>query len=164
MEMGHLTGGVGAIAKSPHRIVEVNPATAEFEERSATLGRAALYAIEFKGGRTIQVVVIYGWTGATQDSRAANRTSDMWEIIYNELKAQPGGPQFVVGDNNATTADIMTLNLALQTPNEDRHAWHELGALAELWGKRHANPHAKHTMRNNRLAETTCSPTRRVLS
>ena len=60
MEMGHLTGGVGAIAKSPHRIVEVKPATAEFEELSATLGRAALYAIEFKGGRTIQVVVIYG--------------------------------------------------------------------------------------------------------
>ena len=141
--MGHLTGGVGAIAKAPHRLVEVKPATPEFEELSSTLGRAALYAIEFKGDRTIQVVVIYGWTGGAQDAKAANRTSDMLEIFFNELRAQPDGPQFVVGDGNAATADIMSLNLALQTPSEERHAWHDLGALAELWGQVPCEPTCK---------------------
>ena len=76
-------------------------------------------------------------------ARATNRTSDMWEVFFNELKAQLDGPQFVVGDNNATTAGIMTLNLALQTPNEERHAWHDLGALAELWGQTPCEPTCK---------------------
>ena len=44
-EMGHLTGGVGAIAKAPHKLVEVKPVTPEFDKLSATLGRAALYAL-----------------------------------------------------------------------------------------------------------------------
>ena len=37
----------------------------------------------------------------------------------------------------------MTLNLALQTPNEDSHAWHDLGALAELWGQTPCEPTCK---------------------
>ena len=133
-EMGHLTGGVGAIAKAPHRLVEVKPVTPEFDELSATLGRAALYAVEFKGGHTVTFVVVYGWTGGAQDAKAANRTSDMFKIIFNELKMQPDGPQFIMGDVNATTAGIMSLNLALLTPEGDSHAWHDVGALAELWG------------------------------
>ncbi len=59
-EMGHLTGGVGAIAKAPHRLVEVKPATPEFDELSATLVRAAVYAVEFTGGHTVTFVVVYG--------------------------------------------------------------------------------------------------------
>ena len=55
--MGHLTGGVGAIAKAPHRLVDVKPVTREFDELSATLGRAALYAVEFKDGHTVTFVV-----------------------------------------------------------------------------------------------------------
>ena len=62
-ESGHLTGGVGAVAKAPHRLVDVKPITAEFKELDAT-GRVALYALEAKGGHTQTFVVIYGWTGA----------------------------------------------------------------------------------------------------
>ena len=112
--MGHRTGGVGAIAKAPHRLVEVKPVTPEFDELSATLGRAALYAVEFKG------------------AKAAKRTSDMFEINFNELKMQPDGPKFIVGDGNATTADITSLKLCQHHVIES--TWHDLGALVELWG------------------------------
>ena len=67
----------------------------------------------------------------------------MFEIIFNELKMQPDGPKFVVGDVNATTADIMSLNLALLTPDGETHAWHDIGALAELWGQTPCEPTCK---------------------
>ncbi len=57
----------------------------------------------------------------------------MVEIIFNELKMQPDGPQYIMRDVNATTADIMSLNLALLTPEGESHAWHDVGASAELW-------------------------------
>ena len=56
---------------------------------------------------------------------------------------QPDGPKFVVGDGNAATADITSLNLALPTPEEETHAWHDLGALAELWGQTPCEPTCK---------------------
>ena len=107
------------------------------------MGRAALYAVEFKGGHTVTFVVIYGWTGGAQDAKAANRTSDMFEIIFNELKMQPDGPKFVVGNSNVATADITSLNLALLTPEGETHAWHDIGALAELWGQMPCEPICK---------------------
>ena len=53
---------------------------------------------------------------------------------------QPDGPQYIMGDVNATTADIMSLNLALLTPEGESHAWHDVGALAELMGQTPSEP------------------------
>ena len=91
----------------------------------------------------------------------------MFEIIFNELKMQPGGPKYIMGDVNATTADITSLNLALLTLERESHAWHDVGALAELWGQTPCEPtckayNAKHATRRDYVIANTegvvCSP------
>ena len=84
----------------------------------------------------------------------------MFEIIFNELKVQPDGPKFIEGDGNATIADITSLNLALLTPEEETHACHGVGALAELWRHTQCEPTCKaynanhHTGRDYVIANT----------
>jgi hypothetical protein len=133
-ERGHRTGGVGAVARAPHRLVDVKPLTAYFAELNET-GRVALYCVEAAGGHTITCVIIYGWTGGAQDAKAAARTSDLIRIVFLELKAQPDGPQYIMGDLNASVPDLASLQMALEETDDDHfHAWHDIGAMADLWG------------------------------
>ena len=65
-----------------------------------------------------------------------------------------------MGDVNATTADIMSLNLALLTPEGESHAWHDVGASAELWGQVPSEPtckaqSAKHAYRRDYVIANT---------
>ena len=64
--MGHRTGGVGAIAKAPHTLVQVAALTAGFAELAAAFGCIALYALEVNGGHAITIVVVYGRSGGAQ--------------------------------------------------------------------------------------------------
>jgi hypothetical protein len=91
-ESGHRTGGVGAIASAPHRLLDIKPLTAELEELDST-GRVALYCVEAADGHTIACVIIYGWTGGAQSAKDAARTNDLIRIVFRELQAQPDGPQ-----------------------------------------------------------------------
>ena len=73
---------------------------------------------------------------------------------------QPDGPKYIMGDMNATIADIMSLNLAILTPEGESHAWHDVGALAELWGQTPSEPtcrayNAKHATRRDYVIANT---------
>ena len=59
--------------------------------------------------------------GGAQDGKAAARTSDLVSIAFQELRAQPDDPQFIVGDLNATVADLPSLNMALEATDDDSH-------------------------------------------
>ena len=115
-------------------MVDVKPLTAEFAELNET-GRVALYCVEAAGGHTITCVIMYGWTGGAQDAKAAARTSDLIRIVFLELKAQPDGPQYIMGDLNASVPDLVSLQMALEETDDDSvHAWHDVGAQADIWG------------------------------
>ena len=94
-ESGHRTGGVGAIASAPHRLLDIKPLTAEFEELDST-GRVALYCVEAAEGHTLTCVIIYGWTGGAQSAKDAARTNDLIRIVFREPLAQPDGPQYIM--------------------------------------------------------------------
>ena len=98
-------GGVGAIVKTPRRLIQVDPVTTEFKAAMAS-GRVALYARNLQGGIMIYIYVLYGYTGGQQSTRQAARTAKLARAIEKEYATQPAGPTMIVGDFNDEPMNI----------------------------------------------------------
>eukprot|EP00973_Karenia_brevis_P004295 588848-Karenia_brevis.AAC.1 len=88
-------------------------------------GRVQLLGIVLPNDIVILVVNIYCWTNGHTVTAAASRTDDLFHIICEELSQQPAGHRIIAGDLNADTADIPTLQSAL-----DDNRFVDLGASA----------------------------------
>eukprot|EP00973_Karenia_brevis_P067166 9340549-Karenia_brevis.AAC.1 len=58
---------------------------------------------------------MYCWTNGHTVSNSASRTDNLFHIVLDELSHQPPGHRIIAGDLNADTADIPTLQSALDT-------------------------------------------------
>ena len=83
-----------------------------------------------KGGKLINVFVIYGYSGGGQHKGKAQKTNLLVDAIRQEIQAQPKGPTAIVGDINAKSCDIRNLQDLL-----DDHGWQDLGSQAHIWGQ-----------------------------
>eukprot|EP00973_Karenia_brevis_P083147 11529387-Karenia_brevis.AAC.1 len=51
----------------------------------------------------------YCWTNGHVDATAAARSDDLLQAIFEEFQAMPDGPKMIVGDFNADTQDLPSL-------------------------------------------------------
>ena len=108
----------------------VKPITEAFQQAIVT-GRAMMYACSLgKGGKLINVFVIYGFSGGWQNKGKASKTNSLIDAIRQEIDAQPKGPTAIVGDINAKVCDLRNLQDLL-----DDHGWQDLGSQAHIWGQ-----------------------------
>ena len=88
-----------------------------------------LYAVQVSKKATILFYNVYGYTGAAKDKKAANRTNDILEAIFEDQEQQPKGPAFIVGDLNGDQDTFPALSDKLQ------EGWLNVGAQESRWGK-----------------------------
>ena len=109
--------------------------------------------------------IIYGWTGGAQDAKAAARTSDLIRIVFLELQAQPDGPQYIMGDLNASVPDLASLQMALEETDDDNFT---PGMTSEPWqiygAASRTSPRVARTTRSVQRAEIMSSLTRLALA
>ena len=72
---------------------------------------------------------MYGYTGAAEDKKTANRTNDILEAIFEDQEQQPKGPAFIVGDLNGDQDTFPALSDKLQ------EGCLTVGAQESRWGK-----------------------------
>eukprot|EP00973_Karenia_brevis_P032648 4508159-Karenia_brevis.AAC.1 len=86
-------------------------------------GRVQLLGIVLPNDIVVLVANVYCWTNGHTVTTAASRTDDLFHIIFEEFSHQPPGHRIIAGDLNADTADIPTLQSAL-----DNNQFVDLGA------------------------------------
>lgn len=127
-ECERVTAGVGAMAKRGTKLVPAKLNTQEAAQADAT-GR--LHIIEIHKNRAqVLVAIAYGWTGGNDDAEAAARTDDLIAAINVEFSTQLQGPKIILGDLNADTARLPTLQWMLQSCH-----WTDIGAEGRIYGK-----------------------------
>ena len=93
---------------------------------------------------TLPIGIIYGWTGGTKGTVAADRTNDLLDIMLEQMALLPEGPKIIAGDFNGTHDSIQHLN-----DMTTKHGWTDAGATRRLcphgpWQNTcHANAGAK---------------------
>ena len=100
-------GGVGILAKDTLVPYSIPPPTKDYLDAYET-GRCAIYCLDL-GGCTLVCGVIYGWTGGTNGSIAADRTDDIFTIMLDQFKLLPHGPKLIAGGINGNTGNFPTV-------------------------------------------------------
>ena len=124
----HNLGGVGGIARSHHRIIEIEPIADQFKSAVAN-GRAIHLGLGLKNGLMLSVYVVYGWTGGSGSKAQASKTNKLFQAIRHERAHQPMGPSCIMGDFNADPQHIQELHDMLTDG-----MWTDLGAIGSKWG------------------------------
>ena len=127
-ELKHLTGGVGGLARSPHRIFPVNANTQTFRALEGS-GRLQMFCLDVGASSPILCFVVYGWTGGRTDPTAASRTNGLVAAIGEEANSHPEFSCCFCGDLNADPDHLPALKLILE-----EQAWVDCGANASIWG------------------------------
>lgn len=138
------SAGVGLAVRKPMNAIPIAGSAKDYNDAYET-GRLAIYQLDVQG-RTLLIAVIYGWTGACAGNGAAERSEDLMHILANELRAQPVGPQLIMGDFNGELEDFPTLITMTQ-----EEGWTDVGAQAYVWGGQTKQT----TCKVNRTAEAT---------
>ena len=81
-------GGVFAMVQGDLKILTPKPKSARLQELNGR-GRVQLYAVQVSKKATILFYNVYGYTGAAKDKKAANRTNDILEAIFEDQEQQP---------------------------------------------------------------------------
>ena len=122
-------GGVGAYARQPNRIVELQPKAVKLRSLLDS-GRVGMFGVDI--GHTGQAIifVVYGWTGGETNTKVAARTDDICSAILAEQLLYPGVPMCIAGDINCLPSSLPHL-CQLLSP---QCGWTDLGAIASFWG------------------------------
>ena len=121
------TGGVGVLSCQPYTTVPYQAMGVHYPE-AYKMGRIAAHWCEI-GTCTVLMWNVYGWTGADGDEEVAQRSDDMMQIVHEETAQHPGVLALMVGDFNATSGTLPTLEHLEQTGQ-----WIDVGAIASRWG------------------------------
>eukprot|EP00973_Karenia_brevis_P064562 8970211-Karenia_brevis.AAC.1 len=118
-------------------MIKLHPTTLAFQNIQNN-GRVQLIGVVLPGDVVLVVVNIYGWTNGHTCTQASQRTDDMFDVIFQELRSLPDGPKIILGDLNADPVDIPILNEQL-----DKGNFLDIGA---------------HTSLNGGVVSSTCYP------
>ena len=115
------------MARSPIRPIKLQPKSKAFEDAVDT-GRLIGFPID-ADCTNILTAILYGWTGASQDTPAAARTNDLIAIVRQEILQHPHTLQIIAGDINGAVEDFAALQNIIE-----EEAWADLGAHADRCG------------------------------
>ena len=115
--------------------VKIFPGKIKDEElqKAQEQGRAGKYVMDLGWRENYTVYVVYGKSGGSKEAIAI--TEAILQAIRREIKAEAYVPTLIVGDVNK---DPGTLHTVKELKQED--TWVDVGAVADWWGGRAAEP------------------------
>ena len=132
-ELAHHTGGVGLLHKGAFAAMPIQPFSPSCRSLMDS-GRLGLFLIDIGRHLPLLIYIVYGWTGARTNARAAQRTNDIFKAILDEIQFQSNFLFAVVGDFNAGAPELTYLQELL-----DQHCV-DIGASQTFVGEHGAQP------------------------
>ena len=118
--------GVGCLSRIGFTIIPWEAKTKEYAD-AYNLGKCAIYSLDI-GRSRLNFATLYGATGGIERMESAQQTDYIMSVLMDELDQDPYTLTLVLGDLNADTQDIPTIQYCL-----DREGWTDLGSVASIW-------------------------------
>ena len=111
-EKSHNVGGVGMVQKGIKNIIMPKVKNKNLKI-ACEEGRVQLFGMCLNKHDVALVYVPYGYTGGEQNILARTRTNELCTFILQDMEEQVEGPKFIMGDLNATTLNLASIQDAI---------------------------------------------------
>ena len=117
---------------------EVVPTCTNYRNATRT-GRIQITLCNVNSSCAFYTVVPYGWTNGNECQDTANRTNSLTSAAIEQLNALPPLPTIILGNLNASTSRLQTIQDLLND------GWIDVGHHANIWNRTADAQHALHT-------------------
>ena len=124
-EHGKASAGVGLICSDELKLYPIPKPTDAYLDVVET-GQCMSLNFDLEKD-TLPIAILYGWTGGTKGTIAADRTNDLLDTVLKQMSLLPEGPKLIAGDCNGTQDSIQHMHDMIT-----KHGWIDDGATQRL--------------------------------